>query len=69
MQANSGKRHLILTTNKPAEVQVGESLIKSSNIEKLVGVKIDSKLTLKKHIKTVFRKASDKLKALARAML
>ena len=50
MQANSGKRHLILTADKPAEVQVGESLIKSSDIEKLVGAKIDSKLTLKKHL-------------------
>ena len=44
MQGNSGKCNLVLSTNEPAQIQIGESLIKSTNCEKLLGVKIDSKL-------------------------
>ena len=31
MQGNSGKYHLILGTDEPADIQVGESLIKINN--------------------------------------
>ena len=58
MQGNSGKYHLILSTDEPAEIQVGESLIKSTNCQKLLGIKIDSKLSFDKHIKTVCKKAN-----------
>ena len=53
MQENSGKCYLILSTNGPAKIQAGESLIESSDCEKLLGVKIDSKLSFEKHIKTI----------------
>ena len=66
MQGNSGKCHLILSTSEPAQIQIGESLIESTNCEKLLGVKIDSKLSFDKHIKTICKKASNKLRALAR---
>ena len=66
MQGNSGKYHLILSTNKPGKKQIGESLIESTNCEQLLGVKIDSQLSLDKHIKTICKKASNKLRALAR---
>ena len=45
MQGNSGKCHLILSTNEPAQMQIGKSPIESTNYEKLPGVKIDSKLS------------------------
>ena len=44
MQEKSGKFHLILSTDKPAEMQAGKFLIKSTNCEKLFGIKIVSKL-------------------------
>ena len=66
MQGNSGKCHLILSTNEPAQMQIGKSPIESTNYEKLPGVKIDSKLSFNKHIKTICKKASNKLRALAR---
>ena len=44
MQGNSGKCHLIFSTDELAEMQVGEYFIKSANREKLFGIKIDSKL-------------------------
>ena len=59
MQGDSRKCHLILTTNEPAEMQVGESLIKGTKSEKLLGVKIDSKFTFDKHIITICEKGTN----------
>ena len=56
MQGDSGKCHLILSTNEPAKTQIGESLTERTNCEKLLGVKIDSKLSFDNHIKTVYKK-------------
>ena len=66
MQGSSGKCHLVLSTNKPAKIQIGESLIESINCEKLLGVLIDSKLSFDKYIKAICKKESNKLRALAR---
>ena len=66
MQGNSGKFYLILSTYEPAQIQTRQSLIESTNCEKLAGVKIDSKLSFDKHIKKICKKASNKLRALAR---
>ena len=41
MKGNSDKCHLIMITNNAKEIQVGESLIKTSNYEKLLDIKID----------------------------
>ena len=64
MQENSGRYHLILSTNEPAKIQIEESLTEITNCETLLGVKIDSKLSFHKHIKTICKKASNKLRAL-----
>ena len=66
MQGNSGKCHVILSTIESAQIQIGKSSIESTNCEKLLGVKIDSKLSFDKHIKTIFKKASNNLRALDR---
>ena len=42
MKGNTDKCHLIVSTDEPIEIRVGESLIKCSNCEKLLGVKIDN---------------------------
>ena len=34
----------LITRNKSSEIHIGESIIKSSDCEKLLGIKIDSKL-------------------------
>ena len=68
-QGHSGKCHLILSTDELTEMQVSESLIKITSCEKLSGIETDSKLTsFDKHIKIVCKKASNKLKALARVI-
>ena len=68
MQGNSGKCHLILSADGPSEMQIGESLFKTTNFDKLLGIKIDSQLAFDKHIKTICKKSNDKLRALARVI-
>ena len=57
---------MVLSRNEPSQVQIGESLIESTNCEKLIGVKIDFKLSFDKHIKAICKKVSNKLRALAK---
>ena len=64
MQGSSGKCHLILSTDEPAKIQVGESLIKSTSCQKLLDIEIDSKLSFDKHIKTVCKKANNKFRVI-----
>ena len=67
MKGNTDKCHLIVSTDEPIEIPVGESLIKSSTCEKLLGSKIDNKLNFDTHVKGLCMKANNKLRALARA--
>ena len=53
--------------NEPIEIRVGESLIKNSNCEKLLGLKIYNKLNFDTHVKGLCKKANNKLRYLARA--
>ena len=63
MQGNSGKCHLILSQNEPAQIQIGESQIESTNCENLLGVKLILNFLFDKHIKTNCKKISNKLKS------
>ena len=67
MKGNTDKCHLIVSIDEPIEIRVGESLIKSSTCEKLLGVKIDNKLNFDTHVKGFCKNANNKLRALARA--
>ena len=66
MKGNTDKCRLIVSTEEPIEIGVDEPLIKSSTCEKLLGVKIDNKLNFDTHVKGLCKKASNKLRALAR---
>ena len=61
MKDNVGKSHLILSTYGPHR-----SLIRVTNCEKRLGIKIDSKHKFDEHIKTVCKTASNKVRTLAR---
>ena len=67
MKGNTDKCHLIVSTDEPIEIRVGESLIKHSTYEKLLNIKIDNKLNFNTHVKGLCKKANNKLRALARA--
>ena len=67
MKGNTDKCYLIVSTDEPIEIRVGESLIKSSSCEKLLCIKIDNKLNFDTHVKGLCTKANNKLRALTRA--
>ena len=56
MKENTDKCYLIVSTNEPIDIRVGESLIKSSTCKKLLGVKIDNKLNFDTHVKGFVRR-------------
>ena len=44
MKGNIVKCHLLMTKDKSSEIHIDESIIKSSDCKKLLGIKIDLKL-------------------------
>ena len=56
-----------MSTNNTPELKVRDSLIKESICKKLLGVKIDYKLTFDNHVANLCKKANNKLRTLARA--
>ena len=56
MKENTDKCHLIVSTDESIEIRVGESSIKNSTCEKLLGVKIDNKLNFDTHVKGFVRR-------------
>ena len=67
MKGKTDKCDLIMSTESAPELQIGDSLIKTSSCEKLLGVKIYYKVTFDEHVKSSFNKVNNKLRALARA--
>ena len=66
MKGNTGKCHLIMSTNNTPEIKVGDSLIKINACEKLLGVRVDYKPTFDNHLANLCKKANNKLRVLAR---
>ena len=68
MKFNGDECHLIILGGKSNEVSVkiGEANVKESKEEELLGIIFDQKLGFKQHVKTLCKKASLKLHALAR---
>ena len=56
MKGNIGKCHLIMSINNVTELRFGDCSIKNSNCEKLLGVKIDYKLTFDEHVNSLCKK-------------
>ena len=66
LKGNTDKCHLIVSSDDPTEMKVGESVIKNNTGEKLLGINIDNKLTFDEHISGLCKKAAKQLRALAR---
>ena len=66
MKANPDKCHLLVTTNTLTSVNINGFQITNSNEEKLLGIKVDSKLSFENHVSSLSKKASQKLHALTR---
>ena len=65
-KGNPDKCHLLVSTNEKTKINTGEFLIENSNCKKLLGVKIDNKLTFDCHVSDMFKKVNRKINALAR---
>ena len=57
-KGNPDKRHLLVSTNEKAKINIGEFSIENSDCEKLLGVKIDNKLTFDCHVSDICKKAN-----------
>ena len=68
MKANKDKCHLLLSKKETVTMKIGEAEIKRSNYEKLLGIKIDDKLTFDEHLNCIIDKASGKINALSRVV-
>ena len=68
MKLNESKCHFIIATKSPEHfwIKVGEQIVWESSLEKLLGVKIDSKLKFNEHLIKLCKEASGKVTALAR---
>ena len=66
MKVNTGKSHLLLSGNSRATATIDNSYIESEDEQVLLGITIDSNLTFENHKRNIFKKASQKLNALAR---
>ena len=64
LKANPEKYHLLVGTNEKRHLNVGEVEISNSKCKKFLGIKIDSKLMFDSHVKSLCKKASQKLNAL-----
>ena len=67
LKANPDKFHLLLSEkNQELTMRVGSFDIQNSDSEKLLGIKIDNKLTFDPHVCDICMKVSQKLHALSR---
>ena len=68
LKLNDDKCHLMIFGEKcsRATVTIGNSTIDESDYEKLLGVTFDKKLSFRKHVEDLCKKANQKLHALAR---
>ena len=66
LKNNVDKCHVLVSTNKPVGIKVGDYTIDNSECEKLLGVKIDVNLNFNDHISDLCKKTSRKISALAR---
>ena len=66
MKANKDKCHLIVSSNGHVSMKLDNIEIENSNCERLLRVKVDSKLNFKEHLDGIIKKASRKINALSR---
>ena len=66
LKANAAKFHIFLSPHEDQMITIENQIIKSSGVEELLGVTIDSKLNFKEHILSLCKKANCKLHAHSR---
>ena len=67
LKANPEKYHLLVNTKEKRHLNTREIEISNNKCQKILGIKIDCKLMFDSHVKSMCKKASQKLNALSRA--
>ena len=68
MKPNMSKCHLLVNKKNEATIRIGDTEIKYSEYEKLLGIKVDGKLNFDEHLNDIISKTSRKVNALPRVM-
>ena len=66
MKLNTDKCHVLLNSQAPKTIKIGNLCIKNSSCEKMFGINFDYKLKFTNNIEEICKNASRKLNALAR---
>ena len=66
LKANPGKCHLLINTDENVTLKITNETITNSSNQKLLGKLFNNKFDLDEHVTSLYRKASQKLNALAR---
>ena len=66
LKANSEKSHFLTSSAQEIQINIGGMAISNSKCVKLLGIHIDNKLTFEPHVRSLCKKASQKLNAFAR---
>ena len=64
MKGSTDRCHLLLSKGESSEIHIENSIIESTTCEKLLVIKIDSKLRFDNHIQDLCKKANIKSRAL-----
>ena len=68
MKANTSKCHFITSESKDLVINVENNQTANNKCKKLLGIKIDHKLTFSAHIDEICKKAGQKMNALSRVI-
>ena len=68
MKANISKFHRPVNNKGEVTMRIGDTEIKNSEYEKLLGIKVDTKLNFNEHLNYIISKASRKVNALSTVM-
>ena len=66
LKKNPEKSHLLTNSAQEIQINIGGMATSSSKCGKLLGIHIDNKLTFEPHVRSLCKKASQKLNAFAR---
>ena len=66
LKANPEKPHLLKNSEQGIQINIGEIAISNSKCKKLLGIHFDNVLTFEPHVRSLCKKASQKLNAFAK---
>ena len=66
MKVNPEKCHLLINENCNTEIKIAGNIIENGKCKKLLGMKIESTLSLKAHVKDLYKEARHRMLSKAR---